>query len=435
MPSQRIVIIGAGISGLLSARVAASVCRDVVVVDRDPLPTQPAPRPSTPQGDHLHLLLPGGLDTMNRLFPKLPSALDNLGGQIAQPHEWYAYTPAGKTYRVSRLQKTPLVNRPPLRIQSRAVLEFCLRQQLAEVPGISFRRAMVKDALTADGQVTGVVLDSGEQLPAGLTIDASGRVSRTLRWMARLGYTLPEEDVVNCDFAYTSAVFAPPVEHDFSDTGFMISSSKDGPYTKRGGSLAKIAPNEWQVTLAGRLGDYPPKDLQGLRDYVATLLHPRLADLLRDAEPLSTPAQYLFPKSVRRRFDLLDNFPPGLLPIGDAICHINPGYAQGMSLACRQVEQLQATLVSAAKPADTVAPNAAALGRYFHQVYEQTRAPWLFAAQNDFTKTGTTGDFPDEQAAIDQLAVLNKAANRGDQHAADLVDAIFDMQRPLADAL
>lgn len=423
MKSHSAVVIGAGIAGLLAARVLSERFDQVTVVERDELTNKPANRKSTPQSHHLHLLLPGGLEILKRLYPGLEATLDRFGAITAGPSDWYAYTPHGKTYRVSRLQKTPLFHRAPLRFQSRALLEHVLRQATVALPGVVLRRGKVAAPLFSGGRIEGVALESGEALPAQLTVDASGRSSRSLAWLKTLGYPLPSEDTVNCDFAYTSQLFRPTDRHDFNDVGFMISSASDGTFTRRGGSLGTLEGNRWQVTLAGRLGDYPPDDDQGFRAYAETLQHPRLIELIADAEPMDQPHRYRFPRSTRRRFQDLPRFPEGLLPIGDALCHINPGYGQGMSLACRQAESLARCLEQPTTDWRS----------YFLDCHEQTRAPWLFAAQIDFSKAGTTGDFPeDEQAAIQRLGDLNRAANQGVAEAADLVDSVFDMALPLS---
>ena len=67
--------------------------------------------------------------------------------------------------------------------------------------------------------------------------------------------------------------------------------------------------------------------------FAETTGEPLFTQLLAPADPISEPAHYRFDRSVRRRFDQLANFPEGVLPIGDSICHFNPLYGQGMSAA------------------------------------------------------------------------------------------------------
>ncbi len=425
---QQVVIVGAGFAGLLAARVMAAHAEKVVLVDRDAMPAGPEVRAAVPQGNHLHTLLPGGLEVLDALFPQLGSQLDSLGGHRAGPGQWYALTPQGKTYRVSRFQPTPMVDAKPMRVQTRALLEHCMRTEVEQLPQVSPRYGeRVKDIILSRSRsrVTGVTLDSGLRLAADMVVDTSGQVSRTLRWLQEAGFATPAESVVNCDFAYTSAFFAARPDANFADVGFLISSARQGEYTKRGGSMAKVEGERWLVTLAGRLGDHPPTDLQGFHNYINSLHNPKLSNLLQQAEPLASPHRYKFPRSVWRHYENLEDFPSGLLVMGDAYMHVNPGYAQGMTSACRQAWVLHELLAAQ--------PDVQSLWRsYFRQAAEQARAPWLFAALIDFSKKGTTGDFPDEQPAIKRLQALNKKADAGDADAAALVDAVFDMRQPLS---
>src|SRR5262245_15738794 len=67
--SSHAVVIGAGIAGLVTARVLADSYDRVTVLDRDHLPGEPVDRPGVPQGRHAHVLLAGGLDALERLLP------------------------------------------------------------------------------------------------------------------------------------------------------------------------------------------------------------------------------------------------------------------------------------------------------------------------------------------------------------------------------
>ena len=135
---------------------------------------------------------------------------------------------------------------------------------------------------------------------------------------------------------------------------------------------------------------------------------------------------------MRRRFELLERFPEGLLPIGDAICHYNPLYGQGMTAACRQAKGLRRILDG------RVGHSAGLQGiwrEFLPEAYRETRAPWLFAAKSDFADPRCTGDFPSEEGEL--LPLLDHVLQRagmGDQEALSLLLAIQSLIVPL-DAL
>ena len=93
-------------------------------------------------------------------------------------------------------------------IQTRGLLEHCVRARVESLPGITTRyRSRVVGLHVVAGRVAGVDLEAGaghETISGELVVDATGAGSRTPKWIADLGYERPEESVVNCDFAYTS---------------------------------------------------------------------------------------------------------------------------------------------------------------------------------------------------------------------------------------
>ena len=73
------VVLGASMSGLLTARVLADAYQRVTVIDRDPLPERAADRRGVPQGRHAHALLPRGAQILEELFPGILAGLTAAG--------------------------------------------------------------------------------------------------------------------------------------------------------------------------------------------------------------------------------------------------------------------------------------------------------------------------------------------------------------------
>lgn len=439
MSYAKAVVVGAGIGGLMTARVLADHFDSVTLIDRDEIPEAPGVRDGAPQSNHFHALLPGGLAIMNELFPDFETDLESQGSLTPEPSQFYFFTPEGRSFNLARFQPEPAApppGWPRTHVQTRGLLEHCLRQRVEAVPNIEIRyQTMVREPLTEGKRVTGVLIaDTHEEISADLVIDATGRVSRTLGWMDALGFQHPEESEVRCDFAYSTTFFRPNDPNAFTDVGFFMSNAPESDYPYRGGALIRMEDGSLLATIGGRLGDHPPKDLEGFMAYAQTLIEPWFYELISDAEPLTEPHHFKFPKSLRRHFERLESFPEGLLPIADAICHYNPVYGQGMSAASLQAQSLGQLLSERSSAGKARADSLDGLWRdYFKAAYEQTRAPWLFAAIADFQNEGTEGDFPvEEQETLQTMMKLNELADGGSREAAVLLGLVQSMQAPLS---
>jgi 2-polyprenyl-6-methoxyphenol hydroxylase-like FAD-dependent oxidoreductase len=68
---DRAIVCGAGMGGLLAARVLSEFYETVTVVERDKLSDDASPRRGIRQGRHSHVLWSRGLQELARLFPGL----------------------------------------------------------------------------------------------------------------------------------------------------------------------------------------------------------------------------------------------------------------------------------------------------------------------------------------------------------------------------
>src|SRR5262245_18143137 len=73
--ARRAVVIGAGMAGLVAARVLSDHFDEVLLVERDRLNDEAEPRPGVPQAHQPHVLLRRGEEVLSDLFPDLVSAL------------------------------------------------------------------------------------------------------------------------------------------------------------------------------------------------------------------------------------------------------------------------------------------------------------------------------------------------------------------------
>ncbi len=388
---QRAVVVGASIAGMLAARVIAAHVDEVVVLDRDEIGSEPAPRRMTPQSHHVHMLLKGGDNAINRLVPDFHAAIEAAGSlRVRGGLDFVGASELGVAPRVD--------SGTELHSQSRWTLEHCIRQQvLASTPNVELRTGITVRGLqynAAENRVTGVVLDDGaaakdapsSHITADVVIDASGRGEAAMRWLSALGLALPDVEEVGVDFGYASAVIDIDSAQQRDWTGLAI-----GNLPRVGARGAVVLPIEkglYMVSLGGRAGDYPPETVEEVLEFAKSLPHPLMYETLSRAKFVTPISRMIYPANRFRHYERLNDLPTGLLPIGDAVCSFNPTYGHGMSSAALQAEALFETL-----EARTPEQDLNALARlYLTRGAQAARLPWRQANYNDFLYPTTTGD-------------------------------------------
>ncbi len=188
---RRAVVIGAGIGGLAAAGAVAPFFEEVVILERDRLPSDATPRPGVPQGRHLHGLLGGGLKALSTLLPDFAGKLAAAGGVPIRMSADFCAEIGGHARRRHDLGWQGSM-------QSRPLLELAMQKALAAYPNVSLfsgHRVLAINTTPDGGQVTGIrhaVADSGaETLAADLVIDASGRGAPTLNLLQALDRPRP----------------------------------------------------------------------------------------------------------------------------------------------------------------------------------------------------------------------------------------------------
>jgi 2-polyprenyl-6-methoxyphenol hydroxylase-like FAD-dependent oxidoreductase len=381
---QRAIVVGGSLAGMLAALALAKHFAHVLVLDRDELPSAPAPRRATPQAQHVHILLKGGEDAIERMLPGFCAELDASGSQtLSGGADSLAIFDFGTAPRFeSKLR---------LHSQSRWLLEHIVRSLvLARTPNLELRASTIVRGLARDAtsnRVTGVIAESGDApLAADLVIDATGRREEALRWLEELGLPAPPVETVKVDFGYSSMV----LELDATQPrDWKTLACGNLPRVgARGAVVLPIENGQSMCSLGGRAGDYPPTEREAVLEFAASLPGGVLGETLRRAQFRSPVARMIYPANRFRHYERYDALPEGLLPLGDALCSFNPTYGHGMSSAAMQAEALHETLITRT-PGENLRSVAQ---RYLARAARVAQLPWRQANYNDFLYPTTEGD-------------------------------------------
>jgi 2-polyprenyl-6-methoxyphenol hydroxylase-like FAD-dependent oxidoreductase len=250
------------------------------------------------------------------------------------------------------------------------------------------RRARVDGVRVSTEGLAETVLD------AELVVDATGRGSRTPVWLAEAGFAKPAEQTVKVDISYTTRLFRAGRSELGGDVTIVSVPSPERP---RGGVLSLQEDGVGSLTLYGLLGQSAPTDLEGFLEFSRTLNTADIADVVTRLQPIGEGRTFRFPASVRRRYEDLRRFPPGLLVIGDAVCSFNPAYGQGMSVAARQAVALR-RLARAGGAIDA--------RRFFRTIAPILETPWQIVVGGDLSHPAVEG----ERTAM--LRLLNRYLTR-----------------------
>ncbi len=395
--STHAVVIGGSMAGMLAARILADHFDQVTVIERDRFPDAANSRNGVPQSRHLHVLLERGRLILERLFPGLTAELIADGASlvdtaadfaILNPAGWAVQFPSGIGMMAC----------------SRDLLDWHVRRHVRALPPVQFLpetdvAGLVPTSDRSDN--CGVIVRRhGEQsadragdetLHADLVVDASGRGSRSPKWLEALGYPAVNETVVNAFVGYASRVVRRPAALPAGHRGIFLQAAP--PKHNRAGVAFPIEGDRWIVTLSGGGRDYPPADEAGFLRFLRSLRSPILYNALKDAEPLTPIAVHRGGENRIRHFEQMPAWPERFVVMGDAVCSFNPVYGQGMTIAALSAEALSGCLTE--QRHRRAAGDLTGLARRFQcEVGQLNALPWMLSTSEDLRYAAVEGTRP-----------------------------------------
>ncbi|ONH31640.1 FAD-dependent oxidoreductase [Pseudofrankia asymbiotica] len=341
----RVLVIGGSVAGTLAAAAVAPHFDEVLLLDRDVLPEEAAFRKGVPQGAHFHALLAAGREAMDELLPGFSEHAVALGAARLDS--------AYDVMRLDRVGWSPrFASTLEFLMASRPLIEKALRDRAQLLPEVRYEPgAEVIGLVAADGRVTGVRLLDGRELTADLVIDASGRSSRAVVWLAELGYLAPTEEVVNAHWGYSSTFLRVPENWSPGFRALAVTPFGEGALSPAAASRAMAmwvveGERRWILTVQGSAGDHPPRKEQDLRAFVSSIGVPELDKALEEVEFPEPISIWRDTRSRLRDFAGQPRRPEGFLAIGDAWMGFNPVYGQGMTAAALEARDLRDELAT-----------------------------------------------------------------------------------------
>ncbi len=401
------VIIGGSIAGMSAACAVAQYFEHVTIVERDELSSNIEKRKGVPQGKHTHVLLAGGLQAITSLAPNFEEILNDFGAvRMVVGRDIRTEKPGYDPFPIRDLEFHVYSASYPL-------FEYALRSAAKTVSDFNFITGVTVKSITGNSQqATGIAYKAGDSalqtIDADLVIDASGRGELTRSFLNQCGLTVPEASSVNVGVGYSTVELELAARENEEPLCFF--TLPDRPKCSRNAALIPIEGGRYMLTISGYADDQPPGDIEGFYAFVNSLRTSTIAKTIENARQISDISRFRFVDSYHGRYERMETFPGGLLPIGRALCRINPIYGQGMSLAALEAVALEKLLNDRASLSDNSLEGISS--SFFREAAEIIKTPWEMASICDMEYPSSLGvRSPDSSRVLTALSAIDTLAS------------------------
>ncbi len=338
---SHVLILGAGLAGLIAAALLARDGHEVTVLEKDPEPVpirEPADslnRPGVHQFRHIHLNLARWLQLAELELPDLPERLLAAGGlrlNLLGAHP--AVDPA--SYGVADRRFETITARRP-------VLEAVLAHEATATPGVRIVRGERVTGLLRHPrlpQVTGVRTEIRDW-QAELVVDATGRLSSAPLWLRQAGLPELSEQRAEESTAYYSRHFRAP-DGNLPE----LKAATLHPYDGLSIITLPADNHTWSVAMQTHEKDGALRQLRDPAVWSKALAQYPLAAHWGEGESLSDQVHVIAALHDRSRSLLKgeDAGFSGFVLLGDAWTCSDPSLGRGSTLAFRHAQILRDTL-------------------------------------------------------------------------------------------
>ena len=369
---MRFLVAGGGVAGLAAALAVARGGHSAVILERDAVQPEESPygafevaRDGIPHFFQPHAFLPRGRRVLRTIAPDVLDALVESGADPQDLRLLLRAPPEPGDEDLVYLW----VRRP--------VIEWALRRAAAAEPAVEIRSGarIARLLTTGDGsqRAYGALLESGDEVRGDIVVDALGR------YRCPPGWPRADGTPTDCGAVYYSRYFrlADGVEH--LDGGPFNPLNPRGDLGYMGFNVFRGDSRTYAVILLSPSADRQLRALRHESAWMAACSAMSPLDVMTSPD-YGHPITGVMPMGGLMNVDRTgDPGVAGLVPVGDALCHTDPAFAWGLSLALAHAEAL-------ARAADGAPEVDAVVERYRADVTPEARERHALSCEMDVAR-------------------------------------------------